>query len=188
MNPNPLLRHPQSLPHRGPPEATRIGVSSHHPGKTYFTHRKPIMPQPQSAKNHARFDPLFHFTIVPLLILNIIAAIVWSCHHHTASIETRFWIVLLSIVLLMMAGMTRSYSLKVQDRVIRLEERLRMASLVSSSELAELDSLTMKQYIALRFASNPELPDLARRAIREHLTPKQIKEAISSWRPDNHRV
>jgi hypothetical protein len=76
----------------------------------------------------------------------------------------------------------------VQDRVIRLEEKHRLAALVSASELIELESLTIKQYVALRFASNAELPDLARRAIRENLTPKQIKEAITSWRPDYDRV
>jgi hypothetical protein len=54
--------------------------------------------------------------------------------------------------------------------------------------LAELDSLTMKQYIALRFASNPELPELARRAIREKLDQKQIKQSIMSWRADDYRV
>jgi len=80
------------------------------------------------------------------------------------------------------------YALRDQDRIIRLEERLRLASLVSASELIELDSLTMRQYIGLRFASNPELPDLARRAIREKLTEKQIKQAIVSWRADNDRV
>ena len=63
-----------------------------------------------------------------------------------------------------------------------------IASLVSASELVELESLTLRQYIGLRFASNPELPALARRAIREKLTEKQIKEAIVSWRPDNDRI
>lgn len=146
------------------------------------------MPQPQSAKNHARFDPLFHFIIAPILLLNIIVSILWYVHHHSTCPYIGLWIIVISIIAFLMAGMFRSYSLKVQDRVIRLEERLRIASLVSPSELAELESLTMKQYIALRFASNPEFPDLARRAIREHLTPKQIKEAIVAWRPDNHRV
>jgi len=87
-----------------------------------------------------------------------------------------------------MLSKMRSYSLKVQDRVIRLEEKVRLASLVSASELAELESLTIAQYVALRFASNPELPELARRAVREKLTRKQIKEAIKSWRPDEYRV
>jgi hypothetical protein len=91
-------------------------------------------------------------------------------------------------VLFLVALKVRVYVLKVQDRVIRLEERVRLAQVVSESELIELESLTMRQYIGLRFASNAELPDLARRAVRESLTEKQIKEAIVSWRPDNDRA
>jgi hypothetical protein len=87
-----------------------------------------------------------------------------------------------------MALLTRRYSLKVQDRVIRVEEKMRIASLVSPSEQAELDSLTIRQYVALRFASNPELPALARRAVRENLGSKAIKEAIVAWRADDYRV
>ncbi len=146
------------------------------------------MSQPQSYKNHGRMEPMFHYFIAPFLLLNVIASIVWYVRHRTTHIHSGPWIILLSIALFMLAGITRGYALKAQDRVIRLEERLRIASLVSASELAELESLTMKQYIALRFASNPELPHLARRAIRENLTPKQIKEAIVSWRPDNDRI
>jgi len=146
------------------------------------------MAAPQTYKNHTRFDPVFHYFIAPILLLNIAASITWYVRHRPTHIHSGPWIILLSLVLFAMAGRFRAYPLKVQDRVIRLEERLRLASLVSPSELTELDSLTMKQYIALRFASNPELPHLARRAIRENLTPKQIKQSIVSWRPDNDRV
>jgi hypothetical protein len=96
--------------------------------------------------------------------------------------------VLVSIALFLVALKARVYVTKVQDRVIRLEERLRLASLVTPSELVELESLTTDQLIGLRFASNPELPELARRAVREKLSRKQIKESIVSWRPDNDRV
>jgi Family of unknown function (DUF6526) len=146
------------------------------------------MSQPQNYKNHGRMDPMFHYFIAPFLLLNVIASIVWYVRHRPTHIHSGPWIILLSIALFLLAGITRGYALKAQDRVIRLEERLRIASLVSASELAELESLTMKQYVALRFASNPELPDLARRAIREKLTAKQIKEAIVAWRPDNDRI
>jgi len=146
------------------------------------------MSEPQNYKNHGRFDPMFHFFIAPVLLLNIAAAITWYVRHRPTHIHSGPWIILLSVALFMLAGITRGYALKAQDRVIRLEERLRIASLVSPSELAELDSLTMKQYVALRFASNPELPELARRAIRENLTQKQIKQAIVAWRADNDRI
>jgi len=146
------------------------------------------MAQTQSFKSHTRWDPLFHFVILPILLANIVVSIVFYIHHRTVWPLGGIWLIVLSIVLFMVAGKSRGYALGVQDRVIRVEERLRLASLVSASELIELESLTMRQYIGLRFASNTELPDLARRAIREKLTEKQIKEAIASWRPDNDRI
>lgn len=146
------------------------------------------MPTPQTYKNHTRFDPPFHFFLMPVFLLNIGVTILWYRHHHYQHARSGPWAILISIALFVFLGLMRMYSLKVQDRVIRLEEKHRIASLVSASEWTELDSLTIKQYVALRFASNTELPDLARRAIRENLTPKQIKEAIISWRPDYDRV
>ena len=146
------------------------------------------MSAPQTYKNHGRMDPLFHYFIAPVLLANIVVSIVWFIRHHAAHRHIAPWFILMSVALLCIAGLTREYALKAQDRTIRLEERLRLASLVSPSELVELDSLTMRQYIALRFASNPELPALARRAIRENLTAKQIKQNISVWRPDNDRI
>ena len=146
------------------------------------------MAETQSFKSHTRWDPLFHFFILPVLLANVVISIVFYIHHRTVWPLGGIWLIVLSIVLFMVAGKSRGYALGVQDRVIRVEERLRIASLVSASELIELESLAMRQYIGLRFASNPELPDLARRAIREKLTEKQIKAAIASWRPDNDRI
>jgi hypothetical protein len=125
---------------------------------------------------------------MPVLLLNVAATSIWYWHHRYHHLHSGPWAVLVSVVLVMMLAKSRIYALQVQDRVIRLEEKQRLAALLSASELIELDSLTVKQYVALRFASNAELPDLARRAVRENLTPKQIKEAIVSWRPDYDRV
>lgn len=146
------------------------------------------MPQPQNYKNHARFDPLFHFFIALVLLLNVIVVSVWYGRNYHRFTHFGPWLILVSIVLLLLALKARMYALRNQDRTIRLEEKLRIASLVSASELVELESLTMRQYIGLRFASNAELPDLARRAVREKMTEKQIKQAIVSWRADNDRV
>ena len=148
------------------------------------------MAAPQTLKNHSRFDPLFHFFIAPLCILNIIIVVIWHWHHRGTSPHPYLgdWLVVMTVVLFFIALKFRMYALRNQDRIIRLEERLRLASLCSPAELAELESLTTSQLIGLRFASNPELPELARRAVREKLTQKQIKQAIVSWRPDNERV
>ena len=146
------------------------------------------MAAPQTYKNHARFDPLYHFFLAPLTLLNVIAVFIWHWHHHATSPHMGPWAVLMSLALVVLVTKMRLYPLKVQDRVIRLEEKLRLASLCPAEEMVELESLTIPQYVGLRFASNAELPELARRAVREKLSQKQIKEAIRSWRPDEERV
>jgi hypothetical protein len=146
------------------------------------------MSAPQNFKNHTRWDPIYHFFVLPVLLLNIIATGMWYGHHRFQHMHSGMWLILVSIVLFIAALKIRTYVVKLQDRIIRLEERTRLAAQVTPSELIELESLTNDQLIALRFASNPELPDLARRAVREKLNRKQIKESIISWRADNDRV
>lgn len=146
------------------------------------------MPAPQSFKNHSRFHPLFHFFLAPVLLINVIVTATYFIRHYATYGLTGIWWIVVSVALFVLAGMARGYALKVQDRIIRTEEKLRLAALVTPSELVELDSLTVDQYIGLRFASNAELPDLARRAVREKLDRKHIKEAVKSWRADEYRV
>jgi len=200
MHANPFLRHISSLAVAPCSELAILAhanaLSSFRPGSgphltsriSYLTFKDNSMPAPQSFKSHTRWDPLFHFFIMPLLLANVIVVGVCIVRSHQHFGFHAIWSILIAVVLLLLAFKARTYALQVQDRVIRLEEKSRLASLVSASELIELESLTMRQYIGLRFASNPELPDLARRAIREKLTERQIKEAISSWRADNDRV
>jgi hypothetical protein len=146
------------------------------------------MPQKQDFKHHTRLDPLVHLSTQPILLLNLIFSIIYTVEHYHKHVHLAPWWIVMSLTLIVMNAAARGAALRAQDRVIRLEERLRLASLVTPSELIELESLTMRQYTALRFASNAELPDLARRAIREKLTSRQIKEAIVAWRPDYDRV
>jgi len=146
------------------------------------------MAQPQSFKNHTRFDPLFHFFLMPLMLLNIPASILWYVHHRHTHLHSGLWVILTSVVLFVLTGKMRMYALKNQDRIIRLEEQLRLADLLPESKIALVDQVELRQYIALRFASDVELPALAARAVAENLTDKQIKEAIKTWRADNHRI
>jgi hypothetical protein len=140
---------------------------------------------PQSYANHARLDPLFHFFLLPLLIVAIIFSIT-SLFRHPGQ-DTILW-VMLAVGLFLTAGKARGYALKAQDRVIRLEERLRLAMLLPEAARPRIAELTESQLIALRFASDAELPALAMRALNEGLSNKQIKSSIQSWRADNFRV
>ncbi len=146
------------------------------------------MAQPQSFQHHARFDPPFHFFIAPVLLLNVIFTIYVAIHTWPHHIVIHLWLILISIVLLFAAGLFRSYALKNQDRLIRLEEQLRLADLLPEDQLSLIDALTIDQFIGLRFASDAEVAALAHRAVTENLNRKQIKQLITTWRPDNHRI
>lgn len=140
---------------------------------------------PQTRSNHTRNDPPFHFVLLPLLLLLLI----WSMVHVVRHPSTEgVVLLLLTAMLLLTALKARQYAAKVQDRVIRLEERLRLAMLLPDSGRALGEQLTESQFIALRFASDAEFPALAERAAREKLSTRQIKEAIQKWRPDYWRV
>jgi hypothetical protein len=141
--------------------------------------------KPQSYANHARLDPPFHFFLAPLLIIAVILSIMSLVRHH--DLDSTLWL-LLAIGLFLTAGKARSYALKAQDRIIRLEERLRLSLLLTDAARPRIAELTEPQLIGLRFASDAELPALAMRALNENLTKKQIKMAIQSWRPDTFRV
>jgi len=146
------------------------------------------MAKPQSFQNHARFDPPFHYFILPLLLLNFVFAIYATIHSWPYYQHTHLWWIVMSVLLFVLAGISRGYALKNQDRIIRLEEQLRLADLLPEDQLGLIDSLTTDQFVGLRFASDAEVASLAQRAVAENLDRKQIKQAIANWRPDNHRI
>jgi hypothetical protein len=144
----------------------------------------------QSYKNHVRQDPAWNFFLV-VLMLNIVFAAYKLVHDWHLPSNHHFlfgWWVVMAIVLFMVAMKIRAYALKVQDRVIRLEERLRLKALLSAEDLASSLVLTESQLIGLRFASDTELPALVARTLKEKLTRDQIKQAIVDWKPDTFRV
>ncbi|HEY9127521.1 MAG TPA: DUF6526 family protein [Acidobacteriaceae bacterium] len=142
----------------------------------------------QSFRSHASLDPIYHYGVAPALILNLIVAIVllvMSLHTH---LLTGIWIVLLSAILLLLVVRLRTYPLKVQDRVIRLEERLRLEALLPEALRKRIPELTEDQLIGLRFASDDELPSLVEMTLEKKLDRRQIKERIQNWRPDHWRI
>lgn len=140
---------------------------------------------PQNFSNHTRFDKLYHFTIVPLVLVGLIGSIVNFAALRPETHYVSALLVLVFFLLFLVAGLSRIYSLKVQDRVIRAEENFRHFMLTGKP----LDTnLHIRQIIALRFASDAEFPALANRALSENLSARQIKEAIKEWRGDYYRV
>ena len=146
------------------------------------------MPTLQTYSNHTRFHPPFHFFLVPVLIANIVITIVVLIRRWPHHIWVHTWLVVMAIALFLIAGLARDNPLRLQDRLIRLEENLRYQCLLTPALQAATQSLTLKQIHALRFASDAELPTLVQRTLSENLPPKVIKQSITHWRADNLRV
>lgn len=143
---------------------------------------------PQSYKNHTRRFPPFHFVLMPILVFNLIFSIYAAIHSYPQHRYVFHWWIVMSIAFLLMALLGRMQAVKAQDRIIRLEERLRLATLLPPEERVHISEFTTGQLIALRFASDAELPALARRTLTQNLEPKAIKQAVVNWRADDLRV
>ena len=139
----------------------------------------------QTYANHTRFVPPFHYVALPLLLLNFIVALLGL--RDGLTLETLNGAGL-AVALLIVALFSRVNALKAQDRVIRLEERLRMERLLPDDLKPRIDDVSTAQLVALRFTSDEELPALTRRALDENADQKTIKQAIKSWRADYQRV
>jgi hypothetical protein len=141
----------------------------------------------QSFANHTKFVPAYHFFAVPVFVANF----VWSLFRlRTLGFSfAGVFGVLVAAALVVLVFVARLFALAVQDRVVRLEEQLRYARLLPADLLARTAELTMGQVIALRFASDAELPALARKVLDEKLVKrKAIKQLIKIWKPDYLRA
>lgn len=144
------------------------------------------MSQPQPAASHARTIPVFHYFALPVLMINVVAMVValWRF----PSLDNA-WGVLVAAALAVGVLFGRVQALTAQDRVIRLEETLRMQRVLPPEQQSEIAKLSRSDFIALRFAPDEELPDLVRRTrAGEFAKPIDIKKAIRNWRPDHLRV
>ena len=146
------------------------------------------MSTPQSFKNHTRWDPPLHFFVFPVVLLNLIFSIYVTIHYWPQHRHFFLWWIVVSLALLVLAMKSRINDLKLQDRIIRLEERLRLAAILPVPELPHMHELTTRQLIALRFASDDELPALVHKTLTQDLEPSAIKEQITHWRADDERV
>ncbi len=136
----------------------------------------------QSYKNHARNVPAYHFVAFPIFFINV----VWSAYRTFVSFSFESVLaLLLAIALVLLFFFARVFALTVQDRVIRLEMTLRLTQLLPADLRSRVNDFTVAQLVGLRFASDQELPDLARKVLEEKLTDrKAIKQLVRHWQPD----
>jgi hypothetical protein len=136
----------------------------------------------QNFKNHVRLVPLFHFFVLPMLGVNFVWCVVRATRFFTGATVIS---ALTALALLLAALYGRIFALTVQNRVIRLEMRLRMQQLLPPDLQPRINNFAPAQLIALRFASDAELPLLARKVLDENLTDqKQIKLLVRDWQGD----
>jgi uncharacterized membrane protein YciS (DUF1049 family) len=141
----------------------------------------------QSFQSHGKWVPPFHFFVLPVLLINFGFSIYWC---------VKMWFSISGVLSLVVAAalfvgmvMVRMMTMKVQDRVIRIEERIRFERVLPADMHARIGEFTIDQLVALRFASNAELPELARKVLEEKLNDrKAIKQMIKTWRPDFARA
>ncbi|MBI3682500.1 MAG: hypothetical protein HY235_19135 [Acidobacteria bacterium] len=141
--------------------------------------------RPQTLENHVRIHPLFHRFAFPILGGNVGYGLYRV--YKNPGLDTG-WQVAVALALMAIALLARMYAVKVQDRVIRLEERLRMQQLLPDRLKPRIPKLSEKQLVALRFASDQELAQLAELTLDKGLKPPEIKKEIKSWRADEFRV
>jgi hypothetical protein len=141
--------------------------------------------RPQAFANHARFDPLFHFFALPVFGLSVLGAIVLFLLHPSLYSG---WLFAVSVAAVTAVLKLRTYALRNQDRIIRLEERLRLSTLLIEPLRSRIPELTETQLIGLRFACDTEVSGLVERTLDEKLSRADIKKSVKTWRPDYWRI
>lgn len=139
---------------------------------------------PQSYKTHRKYVPLFHFLLSSILLLNFL----WRLWRLLEPSTERVAEALLAFALLLVFYYIREFPLRVQDRLIRLEETLRLREVLPPEHHDRIGHITPKQLIGLRFAADKELDELTERIVAGELVGReQIKKAVRNWRPDHQR-
>jgi hypothetical protein len=141
----------------------------------------------QNYKNHRRLNPIHHFVLTPITMVIFVWSII-NAFQDDQSLAHKIYFTLTATILLILGLLARSYGLRNQDRIIRVEMRLRYFEITSTSFSSKEKQLRLGQIIALRFASDEELIGLMDRAINENLSGTDIKKAIQNWQGDTIRV
>lgn len=141
--------------------------------------------KPQTFANHTKFDPAFHFFLVPVLAINAIVIAIQLFRYPGV---LGLWLLVVAVALFVLAMRMRIYATQLQDRIIRLEESLRLARVLPEPLRMRMGELSDSQILGLRFASDAELPMLVQRALDERLSRADIKKSVQEWRPDYSRV
>jgi len=143
--------------------------------------------KPQNLNNHMRLVPAFHMFVLPVFMVNII----WTIRHLVLagiSFESVFG-VLMALALFLLAFYARTFALTVQDRVIRLEMRLRLAQVLPTELRPRISEFTSGQLVSMRFACDTELPTIARKVLDDKMNDrKAIKQLIKDWQSDSLRA
>lgn len=140
----------------------------------------------QNFANHTRWYPLAHFVIAPIALANLVYQAVKLYRNPNYD---GVWMVVIALTLILLSISARLQALKAQDRVIRLEERLRYGALLSPELARKASDLPIGMMIAMRFASDAELPEIAAAAVEgKFASSKDLKQAIKNWKADEHRV
>jgi hypothetical protein len=136
----------------------------------------------QSFKNHARTIPGYHYVVFGILFANV----VWTAYRAVTDYSAdRLMALLVAIALVILALYARIFALTVQDRVIRNEMQARLREVLPPAMRPRIDDLTVGQLVALRFASDAELPELCTKVLDDKISDrKAIKQMIKNWRPD----
>jgi hypothetical protein len=140
----------------------------------------------QTYANHARYLPLFHFVASPITGLYFVHSLVYALQHPHAA---HFFEAVYAFAIFAGVLASRIMALTVQNRVIRLEMRLRLKEILPPALAARIPELRVRQLVALRFASDTEMPALVQRTLNgEFAKPKDIKAAVTDWQPDYLRA
>jgi len=140
----------------------------------------------QSFSNHARYVPMYHFVLFAIVIVNLGWSVARLVRHFSVDAAVAL---LMGLGFLILFFCARQFALTVQDRVIRLEMRLRLARILPTDLASRVEELSVGQLIALRFASDAELPEMVQTVLAQGITDRTaIKKLVRNWQPDTLRA